>query len=84
MNPWEDLTMRWFYLTLIVVFAAATLIFALQNLQVVDVSFLRLGVRTPLAFLVGVIYVLGALTGGSLFALLRRSIEGARRPTTAS
>jgi uncharacterized integral membrane protein len=74
--------MRWFHLAVIIVFAAATLIFALQNLQVVDVSFLRLGVRTPLAFLVAVIYVLGALTGGSLLALLRRSIEGARRPTT--
>jgi uncharacterized integral membrane protein len=71
--------MRWVYLTVIVVFAAATMIFAAQNLQVVTVSFLRLSVQTPLAVLIVVIYVLGALTGGSLLALLRRSIEGARR-----
>ncbi len=73
--------MRWFHWAVIIVFAAATLIFAAQNFQIVNVSFLSLSVQTPLAFLVAVIYVLGALTGGSLFALLRRSIEGARRPT---
>ena len=73
--------MRWLHWAVIIVFAAATLIFAAQNFQIVNVSFLRLSVQTPLAFLVAVIYVLGALTGGSLFALLRRSIEGARRPT---
>jgi putative membrane protein len=77
----EDPTMRWFHLAVIIVFAAATLIFAAQNFQVVDVSFLRLSVQTPLAFLVAVIYLLGAVTGGSLLALLRRSIEGARPPT---
>jgi len=32
----------------------------------------------PLAFLVAIIYLLGAVTGGSLFALLRRAVERAR------
>jgi hypothetical protein len=35
--------------------------------------------RVPLAVLVAVAYLLGAATGGSLFALLRRSYEGSRR-----
>ena len=74
--------MRWFYLAIIVLFAAATVIFAAQNFQVVAVSFLRISIQTPLAFLIAVIYLLGAVTGGSLLALLRRSIEGARRRTT--
>jgi lipopolysaccharide assembly protein A len=48
------------------------------------VSFFRIGAQMPLAFLVAIIYLLGALTGGSLFALLRRSFEGARRRTIAT
>ena len=33
----------------------------------------------PLALLTIVVYLLGAATGGSLFALLRRSYEGSKR-----
>ena len=32
--------------------------------------------RAPFAFLIAVAYLLGAATGGSLFALLRRSVKG--------
>ena len=32
----------------------------------------------PLAVMVAVVYVLGMVTGGSLFSLLRRSIEGSK------
>ena len=71
--------MRWVYLAVIVLFAAATIIFAAQNFQIVTIAFLGLSARTPLALLVVVIYLLGAATGGSLLALLRRSVEGARR-----
>jgi putative membrane protein len=67
--------MRWIYLVVIVLFALATLIFALQNLEVVAVSFFGFEVRAPRAVLTILIYVLGALTGGSLLALLRRSYE---------
>jgi lipopolysaccharide assembly protein A len=70
--------MRWVHLAVIVLFGVATLIFALQNLEVVTVSLLRFDVRAPLALLTIVVYLLGAITGGSLFALLRRSYKGAR------
>jgi putative membrane protein len=70
--------MRWFHLAVIVVLAFVTLVFALQNFQNVDVSLFRLGIQVPLALLIVIIYVLGAATGGSLLALLRRSIQGAR------
>ena len=76
--------MRWLHLAVIVLFAAVTAVFALQNLQTVTVSFFRIGAQMPLAFLVAIIYLLGALTGSSLFALLRRSFEGARRRTLAA
>jgi putative membrane protein len=76
--------MRWVHLAVIVLFAAVTAVFAMQNFQSVTVSFLRIGAQMPLAFLVAIIYLLGAVTGGSLFALLRRALEGARRRTFAT
>ena len=71
--------MRWIYLAVIILFAAATIIFALQNFEIVTVSFLGTNVRVPLALLIAVVYLLGAATGGSLFALLRRSYEESGR-----
>jgi lipopolysaccharide assembly protein A len=70
--------MRWVYLIIIIVFALATLIFAVQNLAVVTVSFLSMSLAVPLALLVLIIYVLGAVTGSSLLALLRRSYQRSR------
>ena len=71
--------MRWIYLAIIILFAAATIIFALQNFEIVTVSLFGFDARVPLALLVAIAYLLGAATGGSLFALLRRSYEGSRR-----
>jgi putative membrane protein len=76
--------MRWIYVAVIILFAAATIIFALQNLEIVTISFLGSNARIPLALLVAVVYLLGAATGGSLFALLRRSYERSRRNVTGS
>ena len=70
--------MRWIYLAVIVLFAAATIIFAAQNFEIVTMSFLGFNARVPLALLVAVAYLLGAVTGGSLYALLRRSYEESR------
>jgi len=72
--------MRWIYLILIVLIAAATLVFCVQNRDLVTMSFLQFGIRAPLGVLALVVYVLGAVTGGSLYALLRKSVRGARRP----
>ena len=71
--------MRWFYLAIVIVFVAALIIFVFQNTQSVGISFLALSVTPPLAVLVFVVYVLGALSDGSLYALLRRSVAGSRR-----
>ncbi len=70
--------MRWIYVAVIVLFALATFVFALQNLEVVTMSLPRFQVRAPLALVTIVVYLLGALTGGSLLALLRRSYKGAQ------
>ncbi len=70
--------MRWIYLTVIILFALATLVFAVQNLQTVTIAFLGFSVSLPLALQAIVVYLLGMATGGSLWALLRRSFEGSR------
>jgi uncharacterized integral membrane protein len=70
--------MRWIHIIIVVLFVAAIAVFALQNLGAVTMSFLGFSVRAPLAVMVAVVYVLGMVTGGSLFSLLRRSIEGSK------
>jgi lipopolysaccharide assembly protein A len=76
--PQDEAAMRWIYSTVIVLFVAATVVFGAQNLQVVTMSFLRFDIRAPLAILTALFYVLGTATGGSLFALLRKSIRASR------
>ena len=76
--------MRWFHMSLIAILAAVTLIFALQNLQSVTVAFLSFRLSAPLAVLIAVVYVLGMATGGSLWAMFRWAMEGAKRPVTTS
>ena len=75
----REVAVRWVYLTVIILLVAATLLFVLQNRDVVTISFLGFSVRAPLAILTAVVYVIGAVTGGSLFALLRRSYKGSQR-----
>jgi lipopolysaccharide assembly protein A len=72
-------TMRWIHLTVIALFVGAIIIFAVQNFQIVTMSFLGFSARAPLALLVGIVYLLGMVTGSSLLALLRRSLEGSKR-----
>jgi len=76
--------MRWIYLGAIVLFAVAVLIFCLENFEAVTMTFLGFKVRAPLAVLAIVVYVLGAATGGSLLAVLRRSYERSKRQTGRS
>ena len=74
--------MRWLYLGIIVVFGVLTA-FAIQNRGSVEVSLLSFSVRAPLALQILGFYVVGAITGSSLFALLRQSYRKAKAPTSA-
>jgi putative membrane protein len=76
--------MRWIYLAFIILFAVATLVFAMQNLEIVTMTFLGINIRVPLALQTIVVYLLGTATGGSLLALLRRSYEGSKRSIMGS
>jgi putative membrane protein len=68
--------MRWIHLCIVVLFAVAVIAFVAQNFSVVTMSFLGFSARAPLALLVVLVYVLGMASGGSLWALLRRSLHG--------
>ena len=70
--------MRWVHIVVIVLFAAVIIVFVVQNLAPVTMAFLGFSVRAPLAVLAAVVYLLGAVTGGSLFALLRKSVRASR------
>ena len=75
--------MRGVHLTIIVLLAAVIIIFVFQNREIATMSFLGFSVRAPLAVTVAVTYILGAATGGSLFALIRQSYHGSRRARAA-
>ena len=68
--------MRWVHIAVIVLFALATLIFLIQNREIVSMDFLGFSARMPLAVMAAIFYVLGAFTGGSAYALLRKSMQG--------
>jgi lipopolysaccharide assembly protein A len=70
--------MRWVHLFVVVLFAAAVLIFVVQNFTMVTMSFLGFSARAPVALLAALAYVLGMATGGSLWSLLRRSLQGSK------
>lgn len=75
--------MRYVYIALIALITIVVLAFKIQNLDVVTVSLFSLQARMPVALLVIVVYVLGAVSGGFLLALVRGWIEGAKPPSRA-
>ncbi len=66
-------------IAVIVALAAAILIFAFQNLQIVTVSFFGFRLSAPLALQAVIIYVLGMITGGGAVALIRWAFEGMKQ-----
>jgi uncharacterized integral membrane protein len=69
--------MRYIYLILFVLVTAVVLLFTLQNLSSVTVMFAKMSMTLPVALLVIVAYVLGMLSGGALWSLVRKSYHGA-------
>jgi uncharacterized integral membrane protein len=70
--------MQWLHMAVIFVLSVVTLVFAVQNFESVTLDFLGITVSAPLAVLVILVYLLGMVTGGSLWALIRWAIGGKR------
>lgn len=71
--------MRWFHLIVVGLFALIILIFIVQNFESATLGFLGFSMTVPLALAIFIAYLLGMATGGSLWSLLRKSVEGSRR-----
>ena len=71
--------MRYVYMALIATFVAVIALFKVQNLDTVSVELLGASFTLRVSVLILLIYVLGALTGGALMALMRTWVHGATR-----
>ena len=56
---------------LLLLFGVAV-IFIVQNLETVQLSFLKCSVTIPLSFATAIIYILGAISGGLIFSILKK------------
>ena len=73
--------MRFIYLVLLILLAAVTALFALQNLQTITVSFLNWSVTLPIAVVIVGVYFLGMASGGSVLAFLRWTLQRSKKNT---
>ncbi len=69
--------MRYVYTGLMVVALAIVILFIVQNLSSVTVTLLGLSATMSVSVLVLGVYLLGMLTGGVMWSLLRTSARGA-------
>ena len=58
------------FLLLLLLGVAVT--FIVQNLETVQLSFLKWSVTIPLSFATAIIYILGAISGGLIFSILKK------------
>ncbi len=69
--------MRYVYVGLMIIALAIVILFKVQNLTSVTVTLLGLSATMSVSVLVFGVYLLGMLTGGVMWSLLRTSIRGA-------
>jgi uncharacterized integral membrane protein len=63
------------YLIILVLLVAAAAVFAVQIAAAVDLRFMDRSVGVPLSLLIGVVYVLGMVTGWTVAGFLKRSMQ---------
>jgi uncharacterized integral membrane protein len=68
---------RYVYLSLVILFGAVLLVFALSNLGSATLSFLGWQITAPLGFMILGVYALGMITGGGVLSFLRHSLHQA-------
>ena len=69
--------MRYVYMLLIAGAIGVLLLFKIQNLSAVTLTFLGASMTLPVSFLVLGVYLLGMLSGGAVVGLLRSWARGA-------
>lgn len=74
----KGVEMRFVYMGLIILVTAAVLLFKVQNLSSVTISLLNMSLTMPVSLLIFGVYLLGMVTGSTLWSLLRGWFSGAR------
>jgi putative membrane protein len=72
--------MRYVYMAVIAVLVAIVLLFMVQNFATATVTLFSMNFTMPVSILVFGVYAMGVLTGGSLLALIRHVVQGAKAP----
>ena len=67
--------MRVLCLLILLLILAALGIFAVQNQELVAIHYLQESVSCPLALLIGIVYLLGMLSGWTVIGLVQRSLR---------
>jgi uncharacterized integral membrane protein len=75
---------RYFFISLAVILTIVILIFTFQNIGSVTVTFLSMSITLPTSLLVIGVYILGMLTGGSMFAFLKTIVKKTKTPVNKS
>ncbi|MBN1951651.1 MAG: hypothetical protein JW801_10635 [Bacteroidales bacterium] len=64
--------MRLLKTILLLLLIGVVVIFTIQNMEIVKLSFLNVHLEIPLSFASGAIYILGAISGGIVFSMLKK------------
>jgi len=64
--------MKIFKTIILILFIIVVAIFTFQNMELVELSFINIHLQIPLSFASILMYVLGALSGGILFSMLKK------------
>ncbi len=64
--------MRLFKSILLLIFFGAVILFAVQNMKMIKLSFLNWHLEIPLSVASILLYVLGAISGGIVFSMLKK------------
>ena len=67
--------MRVFYSLILLTLLAAIGIFALQNREAITVQYFDRSISSPLALLIGIVYLLGMVSGWTVVGFFRRSLR---------
>jgi lipopolysaccharide assembly protein A len=71
---------RYLYISLAIILTIIILLFTFQNIGNVSIEFLSMSLTLPISLLVIGVYILGMMTGGSVFAFIKTLVKKTKEP----